>query len=114
MKGRDLLLSLVKRNPSRLHRNELAHAHNAIAGYRENFYMPNDKQEANANAQGTEQAWVSAVDLWQQLAKEEPESSARLKDLAGGYTNLAFLYAGRGELDKAKDLLDKALRFAGN
>jgi tetratricopeptide (TPR) repeat protein len=88
---------------------ELAHAHNTIASYHESFYKVNDKAEAVNNARRSEQAYLAASDLWKQLADEEPDVPARANDLAGGYNNLAILYANLEDVPKCKDNLDKAV-----
>jgi serine/threonine-protein kinase len=108
-KAQGILAGLVKKDPSRLHRTELAHAHNTIAAYHTSFYGPRDQPDAAKLARKTEPDLLAAVALWQQLAAEEPEAPLRLQDLAGGYTNLARLYDSLQATDKMKDNLDKAL-----
>ena len=53
--ARDLLTALVKKNPSPIHREELAHAQNALASYQASFYTIEDKAQAVKIAQFSEQ-----------------------------------------------------------
>jgi serine/threonine-protein kinase len=108
-KAKDILTKLVKKNPTRLHRSELAHAFNSVASYHQSFYKVNDKAEAGNIARRSEEAYLAATALWKQLADEEPDVPARSNDLAGGYNNLAMLYANLEDPIKCKDNLDKAV-----
>jgi serine/threonine protein kinase/tetratricopeptide (TPR) repeat protein len=108
-KARDLLAKLVRKNPTRLFRAELAHALNTIATYHGSSYKTDTKAEGVKIAQRAEAAYLGAVALWKQLTDEEPNDPARRNDLAGGYTNLAILYANLQDLSKSGDYLDKAM-----
>lgn len=107
--ARAILVTLVGRNPARLFRSELAHAHNTIAAYHDDIYKVQNPAEAAQRSRRSEQGYLAATALWQQLAVEEPNDTARLKDLAGGYNNLGLVYFNLDEQAKARAYLRKAL-----